>query len=278
MSLEWCLNLRKIPEIRSNRARRGAREERKIVRNRHSRAIKEIVYILLYYNMYCIYIARAGSRLHIYANTYEFSDKLTDQRKYAGLVEQWLETVFDKSGRGAVLVTHFTHCGTELKAHSESITHTRWHTHTHRTSREGTRRNGADWGGLELILSKGQRGKNGWTDGQTDGRTNKRTYVRTNEWTYVRTNDQMKEWWTRKVMIKIDGYVLHVFPRVNGISVREYIIVYSLRASYNRKYVPSEAGRKREAPVLEPLTTTSRCSSHYHPSTAATPFPILRAR
>lgn len=38
---------------------------------------------------------------------------LTDQRKYAGLVEQRLETVFDESGRGAVLVTHFTHCATK---------------------------------------------------------------------------------------------------------------------------------------------------------------------
>lgn len=52
---------------------------------------------------------------------------LTDQRKYAGLVEQRLETVFDESGRGAVLVTHFTHCATKpTSAHLGPIAaHTR---------------------------------------------------------------------------------------------------------------------------------------------------------
>lgn len=59
---------------------------------------------------------------------------LTYQREYAGLVEQRLETVFDEGGRGAVLVTHFTHCATKpTSAHlgpaaAHTRRHTRWHT------------------------------------------------------------------------------------------------------------------------------------------------------
>ena len=54
----------------------------------------------------------------------ECGHSLTNQWKDTRLVEQRLKTVFNKSGRGTILVTHFTHCAT--KPHV-----LRLHAHTH---------------------------------------------------------------------------------------------------------------------------------------------------
>lgn len=99
-------------------------------------------------------------------------DTLTDQREYAGLVEQRLETVFDEGGRGAVLFTHFTHCATKpTSAHlGPTAAHTRRHTrwHTPRTSsidrpgrRHGTERSGSRVGSARRGAERRTDGREG---------------------------------------------------------------------------------------------------------------------
>ncbi|OAD46933.1 hypothetical protein WN48_08951 [Eufriesea mexicana] len=69
---------------------------------------------------------RKYQKIFLYYELNEITMILTNQWKYTRLIEQRLETVFNKSGRRTILVTHFTHCATKphvlrVHTHTQSV-------------------------------------------------------------------------------------------------------------------------------------------------------------